>query len=126
MRSVSNPVEAALRNARQQRREDRKKEAERFYVETAELARSEGDRTALAHAPRHVSDLARARGASAKAWQNANEAAALYRQSGDELGLANAIRLEALSANDPEQSRACWREARDLYSRLGVVAGVTE
>jgi tetratricopeptide (TPR) repeat protein len=121
-----NPIEVALRNARDRRKEGRKREAERFYVEAAELARSEGDQTALAHALRHLSDLARARGASAKASQNASEAVVLYRQSGDTLGLANAIRLKALSVDDPQEAQACWQEARDLYSRLGVDAGVAE
>jgi tetratricopeptide (TPR) repeat protein len=126
MSQVVNPIEVALRNARDQRREGRKREAEGFYVQAAELARSVGDQMALAHALRHLSDLALARGASAKAWQDASEAAVLYRQSDDTLGLANAIRLKALSVDDPEEAQACWHEACDLYSRLGVEAGVAE
>jgi len=126
MPQVSNPIDEALRNARHQRREGRNREAERLYVEAAKLARFKNDQTALAHALRHVSDLARARGSSTRAWQAASEAAALYRKSDDKLGLANSIRLKALSADDPEEAEACWQEARDLYSQLKVNAGVTE
>jgi hypothetical protein len=126
MPQASSPIEVALLNARQKRRAGQGREAERLYVEAAELARLEGDQTALAHALRHASDLARERGASSKAWRDASEAAALYRQTGDKLGLANALRLQALSAADPKTGRACWEEAHDLYSRLGVDAGVAE
>ena len=97
-----------------------------MYAEAADLARSQGDKTSLAHALRHLSDLARDRGALSKAWNEASEAAALYRRIGDELGLANAIRLQALSAPDSNEARARWKEARDLYSNLGVDAGVAE
>ena len=101
-------------------------EAERGYVEAAQLARSHGDPVALAHALRHISELARKRGASAEASHHACEAVALYRGSGDQLGLANAIRLQALSAGSREEAAAFWQEARDLYSSLGVGAGVAE
>ena len=73
-----------------------------------------------------MSDLARERGAAPEAWEQASEAVALYRRSGEQLGLANAIKLQALSARQPEQAAACWREARDLYSSLDVPAGVSE
>jgi hypothetical protein len=75
---------------------------------------------------RHISDLERERGAQREAWQHASEAVALYRISDDRLGLANAIRLQALSAKDRGEAHACWREARDLYSALEVSAGVAE
>ena len=126
MSQVSNPIEVALRNARQKRRDGQADKAEILYAEAAELARSKGDRVALAHALRHMSDLARVRGALSKAWNEASEAAALYRQIGDQLGLANAIRLQALSTPHRKQAQAFWKEARDLYSDLGVNAGVAE
>jgi hypothetical protein len=123
---MSKPIELLLEQARRQRAESRPEEAERTYLRAAELARSAGNELLLGHALRHVSDLARERGAVAQAWENASEAAGLYRRSGDQLGLANAIRLQALSACKPEQAAACWREARALYSLLNVAAGVTE
>jgi hypothetical protein len=42
------------------------------------------------------------------------------------LGLANAIRLQALSARDTDTARHHWAEALELYSSLGLVAGVEE
>ena len=123
---MGDPIEVALRDARQKQRDGQETGAELVYAEAAELARSKGDRTALAYALRHMSDLARARGAFSKAWHDASEAAALYRQSSDKLGLANATRLQALSAADPNDARAFWQQARDLYSHLGVEAGVAE
>lgn len=123
---MSNPIELALRNARQKRKEGEESEAERLYAKAEGLARVEGDEVALAHALRHLSDLARARGDVAKAWRDSSEAASLYRKSGDQLGLANSIRLQGLSAPDPKEARARWEEARRLYSSLGVDAGVAE
>jgi len=123
---VSNPIELALEQARRERAEGRPEEAERAYARAAELARAGRNELLLGHALRHVSDLARERGAVVDAWEHASQAAALYRRSGDQLGLANAIRLQALSACEPERATACWREARDLYSSLGAKAGVSE
>jgi hypothetical protein len=115
-----------LAEARRQRAEGHADEAERAYARAAGLARLGGDELLLAHALRHMSDLARQRGAIGEAWKHASEAAALYRSTSEQLGLANAIRLQALSAGEPQQAAACWREARDLYSSLDVAAGVRE
>lgn len=123
---MTTSVKLALEQARKERTEGRDREAEAAYLRAAKLARSLGDRLSLAFALRHSSDLARQRGALAEAFSQASEAAALYRESIDRLGLANALRLQALSADDSEQGRACWMEARNLYSALDVIAGVAE
>ena len=119
-------IELALQDARRNRAQGRPDESERAYSRAAELARSHKQPAALAYALRHLSDLARERGASAEAWEHATKAVELYRTSEDRLGLANAIRLQAMSAAIPEESRRCWREARELYLSLGVTAGVAE
>lgn len=124
--AVNEPMKRALEEARRDRTEGRTDEAERAYARVAELARSQDDPLTLAHALRHISDLSRQRGALPQAWEHANEAVELYRKSGDRLGLANAIRLAALSAAAPGLAKRCWREARNLYSSLGVIAGVKE
>lgn len=126
-RAVMNPIEVVLKDARRERAEGRTEEAKRTYARAADLARSQSNELLLAHALRHLSELARERGETCAAWEHASEAVALYRNSGEErLGLANAIRLQALAACNREEARACWRQARDLYSSLSVTAGVTE
>lgn len=119
-------IALALQDARRQRADGRADDAERGYGRAAELARSGGDSNALAHALRHLSDLARERGASIEAWEHASEAVDLYRRTDDRLGLANAIRLQAMSAASPERAEHCWAEARAFYSSLGNIAGVRE
>jgi hypothetical protein len=54
------------------------------------------------------------------------EALSLYRkhQGHLSLGLANAIR--SLAVLRWEQSRALWEEARDLYTAIGIGAGIKE
>jgi len=123
---VSKAIEAALDGARKDRAAGRTGEAEDAYSRAAELARLEDDSAALAHALRHLSDLARERGALPEARAFAAEAVTLYRQSSDGLGLANALRLRALSTADDAEARSCWEEACGLYSSLNVRAGVAE
>jgi hypothetical protein len=123
---MSEEIELLLKDAHLQRSEGRAGDAERAYSEVARLARSENNSGALAHALRHLSDLALARGASTEAWKRASEAVLIYRGSDDRLGLANAIRLQALSAATSEKSKAGWQEAHALYSSLGVSAGASE
>jgi len=123
---VDNAIKQTLQDAYRDRAEGRTKDAEQAYGQAAQLARSNEDWAALAHALRHMSDLARERGALAVAWVHASEAVELYRKSSDRLGLANAIRLQALSAPAPEKARNCWREARELYASLGINDGVDE
>ena len=101
-------------------------DAERGYARAAELARLDRDPVGLAHALRHLSDVARERGEPSKAREHACEAVEIYRKGGDRLGLANSIRLKALSAAGAVEAKACWLEARALYSALDVPAGVAE
>ena len=103
--------------------------AEQLYRRAAELAASEEDDVLRAHALRHVSDLARERGDSSQALASAEEAVALYRAAPDArpLDLANALRLTALALEQNGGKAAeFWREARDLYARVDVQAGVDE
>jgi len=123
---VSKAIEAAIDDARKHRAAGRTGKADVAYWRVAELARLEDDPAALAHALRHLSDLARERGALTEARDLAAEAVTLYRESGDGLGLANALRLRALSTADGEEARRCWQEACGLYSSLNVSAGVAE
>ena len=85
----------------------------------------------MAHALRHVSDLARERGSVAEALSSAAEALAIYRSQSEvrPLELANALRLNALALDDggrPGEARALWQEARELYATAAVTAGVQE
>ena len=123
---MEDPIEVALQDGRSHRKQGRSADAEQAYRRAADLARTNGDDAALAHALRHMSDLARQRGRSVDAWVYASEAVELYRKTGDRLGLANAIRLQALSASVAEDARSCWKEARDLYLALGVIPGVDD
>jgi hypothetical protein len=123
---MDDAIDMALREARRERKAGRAGEAEQAYLRAADLARAAADADLLAHALRHLSDLARERGARAEAFDRAAEAVARYRAGDDRLGLANALRLQALAAAEPEKAAACWREARDLYAALGIHAGVTE
>lgn len=123
---MSDLIEQALEGARRERTAGRPKQAELAYARAAELARSAGNDQRLAHALRHLSDLARERGARGESYEHASQAVALYRKGHDQLGLANAVRLQALAAADPDEARACWQEARELYAALGVGAGIEE
>lgn len=123
---MADPIELALEEARKAMADGRGAEAESAYARAAELARTGGDQAQLAHALRHLSDLARSRGDGGEAFRHASDATALYRDSDDRLGLANAIRLQALSAPSTEQASAYWSEARGLYAGLEVDAGVAE
>jgi hypothetical protein len=124
--AMKDQIEQVLQDARRLRADGRAGEAETAYLDARRLARAAKEEAALAHALRHLSDLARERGAAGEAWANASEAEQLYRGRGDRLGLANAVRLQALSAASEEEARTCWQEARGLYAELGVAAGVAE
>ena len=118
-------------SARTARNAGRADEAERAYAAAAEHARAANDPLALAHALRHLSDLARERGASDEALTSAAEAVAIYRTQPDSrpLDLANALRLNALAlylAGRAAEAEPLWHEARDLYASSGIAAGVQE
>lgn len=128
---MSRGIAELLEMARGDRHARRPEAAERAYEAAANQARAEEQRLLLAHALRHVSDLARERGAPADALSTAAEAVAIYRAESEArpLDLANALRLNALAlidAGSPSEARQLWREARDLYSSCGVQAGVDD
>lgn len=117
--------------ARRDRNEGRRNEAERGYALAAEQARAAGQPLALAHALRHLSDLARERGAADEALWSAEEAVALYRAAPDmrPLDLANALRLAALvlsATGRGGDAIPLWQEAGALYASVDVAAGVEE
>lgn len=123
---MADSVDIMLKRARDARSAGRLAAADEAYRDAAALARAENDPDGLAHALRHLSDLARERGDLAAASLHADEAIALYREIADDrLGLANALRLRALSTA-AEHAKQYWREARDLYSSLGIAAGFAE
>jgi hypothetical protein len=99
------------------------------YRAAAERAKAIDDPQGLAHAQRHVADLARELGDVEDSREAASEAVALCRGLGEPhtLDLANALRLLALAeeagGGDAAQR---WREARELYRTHGVAAGVDE
>ena len=106
-------------------------EAEALYRRAATFAESQGLPVALAFARRHISDLARLRGAPNEALDTAQAAAEAYRRVvvARTLDLANALRLTALALTDlarMEEARSAWREAGVLYEACGVQAGVDE
>jgi hypothetical protein len=99
------------------------------YRIAAREARSSGETLGLAHALRHVADLARELGEVVEAHRSASEAVAIYRPLGEPHApdLANALRVLALAQEAKlEDATETWREARDLYRACGIDAGVAE
>jgi hypothetical protein len=128
---MSQALDQALETARTLRKGGDAAGSEEAYARAATLARAEGDDARLAHALRHVADLARERGAFGESLSAAREALAFYRAApaGRPLDLANALRLEALALGAlglEGEADAAWREARDLYACEQVAAGVEE
>jgi hypothetical protein len=126
---VSNKVEEMLAAAHSERRAGNSEAAERTYASAAEVAREEGYPMGLAHALRHVSDLARERGSITEAIAAASEAVTIYRAQENPhlLHLANALRLHALALEKADtDAEPHWREARALYQSVSVLAGVEE
>jgi hypothetical protein len=124
-------AELIIARAKEQRQHGDTAAAETSYAEAAALAQSEGLPRLRAHALRHVSELAAARGAGSSALDAAEEALSIYRSNRRELPLnvANAHRVRALafsSLGRTEESARDWRSARKLYAQLGVSAGVAE
>ena len=121
---MSDRLQALLETARRVRAEDAVA-SRAAYAEAADLARADMRPDVLAHALRHLSDLDREARRNDAARMEADEAVALYRQSGGGLDLANALRLAALARGGSE-TRLLWAEARDIYQAAGVDAGVAE
>jgi tetratricopeptide (TPR) repeat protein len=101
------------------------------YAGAAVLYREIGPPARLAYAIRHEADLLREESRPAEAEPLYLEAESIYRQQGEEaaLDLANTLRGLA-SVNEslakPDASRPLWQEARQLYARCNVEAGVAE
>jgi tetratricopeptide (TPR) repeat protein len=101
------------------------------YEEALSLYRTSGDSLRVAHTVRHVGDLHRHASRLPASEACYLEALTLYRvnEAAPPLDLANAIRGFALlkeDAGEPEPAKSLWQEARDLYSAVGVRAGVEE
>ncbi len=100
--------------------------AQRCYEESVALLRELEEPLLLAHTVRHLGDVYHEEGRSDLAENCYVEALSLYRKHEDRspLDLANAVR--SLAVLPWEQSRALWEEARDLYTAIGVEAGIKE
>jgi tetratricopeptide (TPR) repeat protein len=105
--------------------------ARHHYANAAILYREIGPPERLAYAIRHEADLLRKEGRFAEAEPLYLEAASIYRGRGDEaaLDLANTLRglaLLAESSGKPDAAKSLWQEARQLYAKCNVQAGVAE
>jgi tetratricopeptide (TPR) repeat protein len=105
--------------------------AHHHYAGAATLYREIGPPARLAYALRHEADVFREECRPAEAEPLYREAESIYRQQGEEssLDLANTLRglaLVAESSGKTEASRSLWQEARQLYAKCKVDAGVTE
>jgi tetratricopeptide (TPR) repeat protein len=101
------------------------------YAGAATLYREIGPPERLAYAIRHEADILREESRPAEAEPLYLEAASIYREQGNEatLDLANTLRglaLLAESSGNPDASKSLWQEARQLYARCNVQAGVAE
>jgi tetratricopeptide (TPR) repeat protein len=101
------------------------------YAGAATLYREIGPPERLAYAIRHEADVFRKECRPLEAEPLYLEAGSIYRQQGEdaELDLANTLRGLALvseSLAKPDASRAFWQEARQLYAKCNVQAGVAE
>ena len=102
------------------------------YEEAVAAARSADDPLRLAHAVRHLGDVHRRARRLAEAEACYEEALSLYarRAAGAAaLDYANALRPMAILQEERgqfEEARLLWARARDLYSAVGIEAGVAE
>ena len=106
MNGKKDAILLALAEAKQAR-------SEQAYVHAAELAREAHELGLLAHALRHVSDLARARGGNEVSLASGAEAIELYRSLPDAapLDLPNALRVTALALHAlarPSDAMSVW------------------
>jgi tetratricopeptide (TPR) repeat protein len=105
--------------------------ARRHYAEAVEILREMDEPLKLAHTVRHLGDVHYEAGHATLAEPCYDEALVLYRSSANTrpLDLANAIRSLAVlkgDADEIEEAKRLWREARDLYVAVDVQAGVAE
>lgn len=112
------------------RREGRIMESADLYGQAAEMARAAADPVLLAHALRHQGEILSIAGEVAAAEAPLVEALEIVRSLSDvdPLDLANAVRpLGILRARVGHASaRDLLTEARGLYARAGIDAGVAE
>ena len=85
----------------------------------------------VAHSIRHLADLQRRLGKNSVAESNYREAIDIYRNNPqtDTGDLANALRGFALvleQLNKITEAMSVWEEARELYHKCGIQAGVDE
>ena len=105
--------------------------AHHHYANAVLLYRQIGPPDRLAYAARHEADLAREFNQPAEAEPLYREAETIYRGLGDNavLDLANTLRGLAMvkeQTGPAQAARPLWLEARDLYARCDVKAGVAE
>ena len=102
-----------------------------LYQEAVALYRTVDQPLRLAHTVRHAADLNRELGNTKAAECEYAEALALYR-AGERtapLDLANTLNgysMLLIATGDREAARQLTLEARDLYQRCGVAAGVAD
>jgi tetratricopeptide (TPR) repeat protein len=102
-----------------------------LYEEALVLYRAENDALKIAHTVRHVGDIHQDAVRIEAAGPCYDEALKIYRahQETDALDLANTLRGAALlkeKTGHREEARLLWQEARELYSKQNVEAGVAE
>lgn len=129
--AVQETIKQIMQTARDARAAGQFRDAQTTYRRAADLARSTGDYWLLAHALRHVSELAGENGELHDALAAGSEAVALYREhpTAERLDLANALRVTALALEglaSPQEAIGCWHEARALYLEIGIQDGVAE
>ncbi len=99
-------------------------------MQAADLSRNQSDLLLLAHIIRHVGDIHWDMGDADLAEPCFEEALELYRANAPPPGdLANALRPMALlkeAAGDKAAAYDLWDEARELYEKADVDAGVEE
>jgi len=105
--------------------------ARHHYAGAAVLYRQIGPPERLAYAIRHEADMLREACLPAEAEPLYLEAEGIYRQQGEAaaLDLANTLRGLALvneSLGRPDASRLLFEQARELYAKCNVEAGVAE
>ncbi|WP_029934616.1 hypothetical protein [Sphingomonas sp. UNC305MFCol5.2] len=114
--TIEAQVEEALHRARGARGEGEAAAALEFYMLASDLARTVCDEASLAHALRHVSDLAREFRLERLPLEAATEAVSIYETIGTSpLDRTNARRVQALALAQADGSAgSIWEEERRL------------
>lgn len=121
----------AIARGRQARELGDLKTARMHYAEAAGMYRDQEDLLAYAHTIRHIADLYQQESNLVDAKPLYEEALRHYRQDHGTrvLDLANTVRPYAMlneAQGRMEAAKGLWEEARQLYSSLGIDAGVAE